>query len=269
MPGAAKGPVEKARKHSGKLAFFLAGLDLVLALLGWFLPKAGQSLLLPGAALVLVGLAVTAVTASVFARRAGRPRATGYLIGGIAVTVLAFFWTTDAVLPLRVLSVESRLNQLENCIRHDGSSTPCSAHQESNAPLIGQIAKQPNRNSPVFWPAATFLQAAGRLREFDTSATSYGPLGYGLLYDANAGNAAEIPNICLRHCTAHGTSSRSSLGAALGATASPFMAPPARAWTSLRRRAPMRVDGPMNRRSLQRLPTYTIVAPHNLACGGP
>jgi hypothetical protein len=185
------------RKRSGKLAFFVAGLALVLALLGWFLPKVGQSLLLPATALVLVGLVLTALTASVLARRAGWRRATGYLIGGIAVTVLAFIWTTDAVLPLRVLSVESQLNRLESCITHDGSSATCSANQESNSPLIGPIAG-PNQD-PVSWPTATFFQAAGRLQEFDTSATRYGPLGHGLLYDANPGDAAEIPNICLRH----------------------------------------------------------------------
>jgi hypothetical protein len=120
----------------------------------------GRSLIIPEVSVVAIGLLWTSLIAAVLALRSREMLGAAFLVGGVMLTVLALLWTMDAVLPLRVVSVESQLTRLEQCAVQRHSSAYCPHRTTWRAPLFGAILRPANYwNVPgeIAFPAYTSL----------------------------------------------------------------------------------------------------------------
>jgi len=162
-------------------------LALLEAVLGWELPDIGQSLLLPVILVVVVGLVLTFVTSLVLEHRSDHGGL--FMLGGVAITVLAIFWTLDAVLPLRVMTVQSQLDQLERCATGVASPASCPKPGHWTAPLLG----------PILNPT-DFYGMPGEMvfPQGNYGSASSVPVLYGYFYEANPRLVTGQPE-CTRH----------------------------------------------------------------------
>jgi hypothetical protein len=174
------------------LVLGLLVLAVIEGIVGWELPGIGKSLFWPEVAVVAIGMLLSFLTATVLVLRQRKVLGMRFLVCGGLVTALGLLWTMDAVLPLRVLSVESQLTQLQRCAVGQGTSGSCPRRATWTAPLLGPTLQPSN-----YWGVPGEIAFPQGPSAFSGGILTGGYFN-GYFYEANTSLAMSGPN-CVRH----------------------------------------------------------------------